>query len=110
MYADDTVMYFADKDKTILEERLNQDLANVSKYLDDSELVVNLKKGKTESMLFATSKKLNKINEPLKVKYRDTVINNTDTYDYLGNTIDQSINITKILKNGTKKPLDAFDC
>jgi len=103
MYADDTVVYFAHKDKSVIEDCLNRDFVNISKYLEESELVINLKKGKTETMLFSTSKKLNAIKEPLKIKYRHTVINNTDTYDYLGNLIDQPINLAKNFEKRYKK-------
>ena len=61
--------------------------------MDATELVINLKKGKTESMLFATSKKLTKIDVTLVVKYGDHVINSTSCYEYLGNFIDPSITL-----------------
>ena len=94
MYADDTVVYFAHKDKAIIEDCLNEDFKNISKYLEESELIINLKEGKTESMLFATSKKLSKIDSPLNIKYREVTINNTNSYEYLGNQIDQSALLT----------------
>ena len=94
MYADDTVVYFAHKDKAIIKDCLNEDFMNISKYLDECELIINLKKGKAESMLFANSKKLSKIDSPLNIKYREVTINNTNSYEYLGNQIDQSVLLT----------------
>lgn len=103
MYADDTVIYFAHKDKAIIEECLNSDFVAISKYLEESELVINLKKGKTESMLFGTSIKLNRISEPLKIKYRESTINNTNSYEYLGNHIDASMNLNQNFEKRRKK-------
>ena len=45
-------------------------------------------------MLFAISKKLSKIDSPLNIKYREVTINNTNSYEYLGNQIDQSVLLT----------------
>ena len=94
MYADDTVVCFAHKDKAIIKDCLNKDFVNISKYLDKCELIINLKKSKAESMLFANSKKLCKIDSPLNIKYREVTINNTNSYEYLGNQIDQSVLLT----------------
>jgi len=103
MYADDTVIYFAYKEKAVIEECLNHDFATISQYLIDSELIINLKKGKTESMLFATLKKLSKIDEPLKIRYHDISINSTNSYEYLGNLIDQSILLNKNFEKRYRK-------
>ena len=58
MYADDTVIYFSNNDITIIESSLNKDLCNLADYFDDNELIINLKKGKTDSMFFGTAKPL----------------------------------------------------
>ena len=52
LYADDAVIYFADKDISIIQERLNTDLECISNWFSDNNLIVNLKKSKTECMLF----------------------------------------------------------
>ena len=46
MYADDTVLYYSHKDMKEIEKVLSQDLCTVSKWLQENELVLNLKKGK----------------------------------------------------------------
>ena len=51
-YADDTVIYFANKDITMIESYLNKDFEQIARFLDDNELIMNLKKGKTETILF----------------------------------------------------------
>ena len=47
MYSDDTVLYCSHKDMKEIERVLSQDLCKVSKWLQENELVLNLKKGKT---------------------------------------------------------------
>ena len=60
MYADDTVVYFSNDKIEKIESVLNSEFENILRYINDSGLVLNLKKGKTESMLFGTAKKLSK--------------------------------------------------
>ena len=91
MYADDTVIYLKDENIIQLELKLTKEMENVKKYLYDNELVINLKKGKTETMLFTTAKRHSKLPKPFKIKFNDEVINNTTTYTYLGNLIDETM-------------------
>jgi hypothetical protein len=57
LYADDAVIYFNHKDINIIQETLNSELKNIGKFFKNNELIINLKKGKTESMLFGTIRK-----------------------------------------------------
>ena len=57
-YADDTVVYLSDKD-VIIENELIEDLSRISTYFNENELIINLKKGETEAMLFGTTTRLN---------------------------------------------------
>ena len=94
MYADDTVIYCAGKDTEIIKNALTQDLAEyVARYFDENELVINLKKGKTEVMLFGTAERLSLQNHQLNVKYQGVPINNTDDYIYLGHTLDKNLTL-----------------
>ena len=52
MYADDTI-----------ENDLNQNMQNLLSYFPKNELVINLKKGKTETMLFGATKRLKTVGE-----------------------------------------------
>ena len=49
MYANDTVLYYSHKDMKKIKKVLSQDLCTVSKWLQENELVLNLKKGKHRS-------------------------------------------------------------
>ena len=53
LYADDTVLYFHHKYLREIERAITNDLRNLSDWLQDNELLLNTKKGKTEAMLFA---------------------------------------------------------
>ena len=57
-FADDTSIYLSSKSIDEIEDKLNEDLASISAYLSCDDLVINLKKGKTECMLLGTSKRI----------------------------------------------------
>jgi hypothetical protein len=81
-YADDTVLYVDDKELSTIEAILNKDIDAVADWLDEIELIINLKKGKTESLLFGTAKKLANFNDSFVVCYRDEIISETKEYKY----------------------------
>ena len=62
MYADDTVIYYSHKNIEQIEEKLQVDFTNITSWFEDNQLVINLKKGKTEAMLFGTEKRLSNLN------------------------------------------------
>ena len=76
-YADDTVVYAADKDIREINLKLSKVMNDLGNWLDENELVLNLKKGKTEALLFGTAKRLGKSDEALCVTYRREPINTT---------------------------------
>ena len=90
-YADDTVVYCSGKDTETLENTLSQDMELIAKYFDENELVMNLKEGKTEVMLFGTRKRLSTQSHEIKVKYKSQDINITKFYTYLGYKLDPSL-------------------
>ena len=94
-YADDTVLYYAAKNVDKIESVLNKEMKNVGEYCDVNELLLNLKRGKTESMLFGTKKRLKSHGRDLIVSFNDSKINFVNSYVYLGNLIDSSLNLTE---------------
>ena len=46
----------------------------MAEYLDENELIINLKKGKTEMMIVGTAKRLGKTSDNLVAKYRDSAV------------------------------------
>ena len=104
MYADDTVVFFSDKDINVIQKRLESDFSSLTEWLAENELFVNSKKGKTEVMVFGTSKRLNKLDDtPLKLKHNGVTINVTNSYKYLGLTLTSSLNMTEHLTTTLKK-------
>ena len=82
-FADDTVIYIEGKTKENIDSQLNDDLRHVSSYFQSNQLVINLKKGKTEAMLFGTSKRLSSCSSKLSLLYDNKAIETTETYKYL---------------------------
>ena len=82
-YTDDTVVYFADKNVDIIEKVLNLEMEYIGKTCKENELLLNLKKGKTEAMLFGTSKRLKLHGRELKIIYNGTPISFVKEYVYL---------------------------
>eukprot|EP00794_Sanderia_malayensis_P010621 gene10621-11746_t len=50
--------------------KLTKDMDAIAKWLDQNALIINLKKGKTESLLFGTSQRIAKQNETLSVMHQ----------------------------------------
>ena len=95
-YADDTVIFVSDPDYAVIQNKLNEDMNNISMWLRENDLITNLKKGKTESMLFGTNKRLNE--KKLDVEINNTKIHNTQLYKYLGVKIDPSITLNQYFR------------
>ena len=93
IYADDTVIFVPGKDVTIIETRLSADMKRINEWCLKNELILNPGKGKTESILFGTSRNLAKQPSDLKIKYAHENVQFTKTYKYLGVKITPSLNI-----------------
>ena len=102
LYADDAVIYFADKDISIIQERLNADLQCISNWFSDNNLIVNLKKSKTECVLFGTHKKTVR-SENFVIKMNGTQITESHSYEYLGVIMDKNLNYLEHLNKIQKK-------
>ena len=100
-YADDTVIYFASSDANEIEKVLQEEINNIFTYFENNELILNLKKGKTETMLFGTSKRIGK--KTIDIGMNCTKINHTTSYCYLGNTLDPSLTLNQNFDKAYKK-------
>lgn len=107
-YADDTVIYFPGQEIGVIERALTQDRKALAQYFDENEFIINLKKGKTEAMLFGTGKKLSATERNLELRYRGYAINNAASYKYLGYTLDACLllneNFDIAYKRACKRP------
>ena len=91
-------MHTAAKDLESIQRHVSEDCHNLSSWFRDNELVLNLKKGKTECMIFGTAKRLNALNgRQLALTVNGTLINTTSSYKYLGVNLDSSF-LTKCIK------------
>ena len=90
-FGDDTVVFLPGKTHLETEQGLNFDLINISNYFCENEPVINLKPGRTKSMLFAAGRKLSQNKKPLKLEYKSQTIVSTAEYKYLGTILDQTM-------------------
>lgn len=90
-FADDTVIYVSSNKISQIEEMLNNDLKNISSYFRENELVINLKPGKTECVLFGTAKRLAMSKADFALLFDGVPINVTTSYKYLGTVIDHTL-------------------
>ena len=104
MYADDTVLYFSHEDIKNIEAALSEDMDAVAQWLQRNQLVINLKKDKSESMVFGTARRLAKEgNSSLCIQIGSDVIRSTTSYVYLGVKLDPTLNFGQYLHRTFKK-------
>ena len=60
LYADDAVLFASNKDSSIIEQDLNSDVIHIGSGFNDNNLVINLKDGKTEFVMFGSPQKSNR--------------------------------------------------
>ena len=92
MYADDTLIYCGDKNTELIENRLNLDVRNMTKWLQANKLILNPQK--TEVMLLGTAQKLKKSN-PLKILISGQTIQQVHSHKHLGVVIDSKLNFSE---------------
>ena len=91
MYADDTAIYTSDKPFSTIKSNLTEDFARIATWLEENQLIVNLRKGKTECMLFGMLQRTK--NKTLDVVHHHRTLSETNSYKYLGVQLDQNLNI-----------------
>ena len=74
-YADDTVIAISEKNVSNIETKLKKNLDKTSAYFHLNELVINLKKWKSDVMLFGSSQWLKKDGNHLNVMYEGNKVN-----------------------------------
>ena len=91
MYADDTIIYTSDKSFSTIKSNLTKEFAQVATWLEENQLIVNLRRGKTECMLFRMSQCTK--NKTLDVVHHHRTLSETNLYKYLSVQLDQNLNI-----------------
>ena len=100
-YADDTVIYVSEKSKRDIEVKLNEDFCALVAWLESMHLVCNMKKGKTEAMLFGTQKRIK--DQSLSIQHRFNTLSYTSSYKYLGVKLDQTLALRDYVDSAYKK-------
>ena len=109
-YADDTVLFWSHKDTKQIESVLNCDFKNLCHWLEENELIINCKKGKTEVMLFGTNQRLKKLNATLlKIERNNCILNNTTNYKYLGLNVNPTLNMAEHVETSLKKAVSRIN-
>ena len=103
MYADDTVIYYAHSNINFIQNVLNEEMNYLSRYFNQNELILNLKKGKTEAMVFRTAKRLSSTSKFLSIKYNGNAINNATIYKDLANHLDRNLNLDENFERAYRK-------
>ena len=96
-------LYVHGKNVKEISKRLSEDLDALSKWFHKNELVMNLKKGKTEALLFGTPQKVSKYLSDFEIDVNDTKITVTKSYKYLGIPVDSSLNMNTFFDKCYKK-------
>ena len=106
MYADDSVIFFTERSVAAVEIVLNHEANLVGKWFTNNNLILYLKKGKTELVVYGTSQKLAK-QPSCNVSLHGTPIYQTTSYEYFGITLDDhltmSMQIDKIYKRALNR-------
>ena len=75
----------------------------LAEWFKENDLILSLKKGKTEAMIFGTNKRLAMLNICLNVKYQHHTVNVTTSYRYFGADIDRSLTFNDNFMTPCKK-------
>ena len=102
LYADDTVIYYANRTCEKIEEQLNNDMEQIYHWLVQNKLVINLKHSKTKYVLYGTHQKSSK-SKPLEVNVGGINIIQSQVYEYLGVRMDMNLNYNDQLEKTIKK-------
>ena len=70
LYADDTCLVFQSKNVKDIEKQLNEDFANICDWFVDIKLGIHFGEDKTKSILFASKRKIKKL-QKLEITYND---------------------------------------
>ena len=98
MYANDAILCFSHKDVRGIKAAMAEDIDGVALWLQINQLVINLRKDQTESMVFGTSTCLAKLeNSSLCIHIGGNAIGCALLYVYLGVKLDPTLSFSQQL-------------
>jgi hypothetical protein len=89
LYADDSALIFSHKDGGVIADRLGSELSSCKRWLIDNKLSLHV--GKTECLLFGSSKRLGKVKD-FQVKCDGELVTKVNSVKYLGVQLDGNMN------------------
>ena len=102
IYADDTEIFYSDKSAKVVEDVINHEANLAGKWFTDNNLIMNLKKGKTEFVMYGTSQKLSR-QPSCHIEIGGLEINQSSNYEYLGVTLDHHLTLQEQINKIYKK-------
>jgi len=105
-YADDTVLLFSSTSTLDIEETLTREGELLFRWFQENDLIVNLKPGKTEVVIYGTARNL-KSQSHMNINILGSKINQERRYEYLGVTLDEHMTLAeqsiKIVKRANQR-------
>ena len=102
LYADDTCLVFQSKNIKDIEKRLNEDFANICDWFVDNKLSIHFGEDKSKSILFASKRKIKKlqkleitnirIKQHSRVTYLDCILEETMSGESMANKAISKVN------------------
>ena len=86
----------------LIQKKINADILKVHNWLTDNYLSLNLKNGKTETMIFGTSIRVKKA-VPLNIRIEGTNINQISSHKYWGTHLDSTLALNGNFNSKYKK-------
>ena len=102
MYADDTVIFYSDKSAKAVGDVINHEANLAGKWFTDNNLIMNLKKGKTEFVIYGTSQKLSR-QPSCHIEIGGAEINQSSSYEYLVVSLDHHLSLQEQINKVYKK-------
>ena len=96
-------MYVTGNSSEIIESHLSDNSDLLAEWFKENKVILNLKKGKTEAIIFRTAKCLAMLNRNSKVKYQHHTVSTTTSYGYLGVDIGPSLTFNDYFMTWYKK-------
>ena len=106
LYADDSALIFSHRDSTVIADTLTRELGSCSQWLLDNKLSLHV--GKTECLIFGSTKRLSKVND-FYVDCNGSPIKRVNTVKYLGALLGENLSgraqAENVLKSYTSRLL-----
>ena len=99
LYADDTLLYYSSNSAKDIEQRINEDLLSISKWLDENLLTLNCAKSKF--LLFGGNRRLKTFTN-ISIHVNNQQLARQQTFKYLGITFSGNLNWSDYLTDVSK--------